>query len=590
MAKAAVTRSIRDDHQKNFLKIFNGLTGKHSRWEIWEDFVTLTAIEISNSTDKVNATERTKMYQTIISKYSAKERDGMAEMLAEVVMGMEQNPDQDFLGSLYMMCELGNDHAGQFFTPYDVCRCMAEITFDPKLHPDMEGFISVSDPACGAGATLLAFLNVCKRRNICYHNKVLVIAQDIDFIVGLMCYMQTMMVENMQRSDLTVYEQAQGFQMMMDFGQTVEQISDKSGFSQSTVRRRIKLLELNHDSFKKAEKRGATLSDFAQLDKIEDLEARNRVLETLGTQNFNRAMQDALEQQKWQHQKAEWIEQLKKFATEDSQASYQTHEHVNAYGKWDTKKEVVMPEDADKIAYVYKVSENQIDLYKPRDTEAEDASNSAREAARATEQLAREQFAAVTKLMYELRWDFVKDLTPAECKKHLPEILAYSTPILTEYRHMEDDENVLRLLGIGLDEQIREDTELEDALKMFNAYDTEPEKILLAVAFDATDSSREGYWSTEWNGPTGASKFVHRKNDDLDSTYELLTALGYEMADDEKALQDGTHQLFAVYGSGSQADTPCDKCKAAHPECDKCCKTCDDHCNAFQLCRKEYGE
>lgn len=92
------------------------------------------------------------------------------------------------------------------------------------------------------------------------------------------------------------------------------------------------------------------------------------------------------------------------------------------------------------------------------------------------------------------------------------------------------------------------------------------------------------------NGPTGASKFVHRKNDDLDSTYELLTALGYEMADDEKALQDGTHQLFAVYGSGSKADTPCDKCKAAHPECDKCCKTCDDHCNAFQLCRKEYGE
>lgn len=158
MAKAAVTHSIRDDHQKNFLKIFNSLTGKHSRWEIWEDFVTLTAIEISNSTDKVNAPERTKMYQTIVSKYSAKEREGMAEMLGEVIMGMEQNPDQDFLGSLYMMCELGNSHAGQFFTPYDVCRCMAEITFDPKLHPDMEGFISVSDPACGAGATLLAFL------------------------------------------------------------------------------------------------------------------------------------------------------------------------------------------------------------------------------------------------------------------------------------------------------------------------------------------------------------------------------------------------------------------------------------------------
>ena len=49
--------------------------------------------------------------------------------------------------------------------------------------------------------------------------------------------MQTMMIENMQRSDLTVYEQAQGFQMMMDFGQTVEQISDN--FSQEMTSNRL---------------------------------------------------------------------------------------------------------------------------------------------------------------------------------------------------------------------------------------------------------------------------------------------------------------------------------------------------------------
>lgn len=41
----------------------------------------------------------------------------------------------------------------------------------------------------------------------------------------------TMLLENMQRVDLTAYEQAQGFQMMMDLGDTVDGIAEKTGFS-----------------------------------------------------------------------------------------------------------------------------------------------------------------------------------------------------------------------------------------------------------------------------------------------------------------------------------------------------------------------
>lgn len=222
--------------------------------------------------------------------------------------------------------------------------------------------------------------------------------------------------------------------------------------------------------------------------------------------------------------------------------------------------------------------------------EIEDEADDAEDEAPAADELAHEQFSSTTKFMYELRRDFVKDLTPAECKKHFSAIMEYATPLLSGYGRVRDDENVLHLLGVALDEQVQDDTELEDALKMFNAYDTESEKVLLAMAFDAQDSERTGYWSTIWSSEAGKSVYKHNENIPLNRTYELLTSLGYEMADDEKALQDGTHQLFAVYGSGSKADTPCDKCKAAHPECDKCCKTCDDHCNAFQLCRKEYGE
>lgn len=191
MAKATAVRNIRDDHQKAFLKIFNSLCGRFNRWQVWQDFVMVTAIEISNATDKQNAPERTKTYQTIISKYSDAEQNKFAELLAEVIMGMEQNPDQDFLGELYMLCELGNDASGQFFTPYDVCRCMVEISGGSDPAAENAGFFSVSDPACGAGALLIAFANLCRRKNICYHDKVLFVAQDIDLIAGLMCYMQT---------------------------------------------------------------------------------------------------------------------------------------------------------------------------------------------------------------------------------------------------------------------------------------------------------------------------------------------------------------------------------------------------------------
>lgn len=164
MAKATAVRNIRDDHQKAFLKIFNSLCGRFNRWQVWQDFVMVTAIEISNATDKKNAPERTKTYQTIISKYSDAEQNKFAELLAEVIMGMEQNPDQDFLGELYMLCELGNDASGQFFTPYDVCRCMVEISGGSDPAAENAGFFSVSDPACGAGALLIAFANLCRRK------------------------------------------------------------------------------------------------------------------------------------------------------------------------------------------------------------------------------------------------------------------------------------------------------------------------------------------------------------------------------------------------------------------------------------------
>lgn len=63
----------------------------------------------------------------------------------------------------------------------------------------------------------------------------------------------TMLLENMQRSDLSVSEQAQGFQLMLDLGETETTIAEKTGFSRSTVRHRLNLAKLDQETLTRRE-------------------------------------------------------------------------------------------------------------------------------------------------------------------------------------------------------------------------------------------------------------------------------------------------------------------------------------------------
>ena len=95
-----------------------------------------------------------------------------------------------------------------------------------------------------------------------------------------------MLEENMQRNDLTIWEQAQGFQMMLDLGDTEEQISEKTGFSKSTVRHRLNIAKLDQDVLKKKQDDDSfqlSLRDLYELEKIKDLKVRNDILSKAGS-------------------------------------------------------------------------------------------------------------------------------------------------------------------------------------------------------------------------------------------------------------------------------------------------------------------
>lgn len=63
---------------------------------------------------------------------------------------------------------------------------------DLKARIEQRGWVAVNDPACGAGALLIAFANECRRpgHDINFQTSVLFVAQDIDFLAGMMCYIQ----------------------------------------------------------------------------------------------------------------------------------------------------------------------------------------------------------------------------------------------------------------------------------------------------------------------------------------------------------------------------------------------------------------
>lgn len=179
--------------QRELEKLYNKMCGRYSRYEVWQDMVVMVATAISNAVDKRYFDQREANYMRIAQKYSEDEIRVFPEFYTHIVLGMEENPDCDFLGELYMDLELGNKRAGQFFTPYGVCQAMAELTINENLLKEQierQGWISINDCACGAGATLVAAANVLRAKGLNYQMQALFVAQDVDATVALMCYIQ----------------------------------------------------------------------------------------------------------------------------------------------------------------------------------------------------------------------------------------------------------------------------------------------------------------------------------------------------------------------------------------------------------------
>ena len=90
-----------------------------------------------------------------------------------------------------------------------------------------------------------------------------------------------MLEENMQRSDLTIWEQANGFQMMLDLGDSIQGITEKTGFSETTIKHRLEIAKLSKKAVEAPAKEGfqLSISDYITLEKLKNVKDRNKILQ-----------------------------------------------------------------------------------------------------------------------------------------------------------------------------------------------------------------------------------------------------------------------------------------------------------------------
>lgn len=92
-----------------------------------------------------------------------------------------------------------------------------------------------------------------------------------------------MMLENCQRDELSIYEQSNGVQMLLDLGETEVSIAKKTGLSRTSVKHRANIAKLDQELLKKKENDDGfqlTLTALSELEKIEDIEERNKILDS----------------------------------------------------------------------------------------------------------------------------------------------------------------------------------------------------------------------------------------------------------------------------------------------------------------------
>jgi ParB family chromosome partitioning protein len=350
--------------------------------------------------------------------------------------------------------------------------------------------------------------------------------------------LSTMLTENMQRSDLTVYEEAKGCQLLLDLGDTVSEIAEKTGFSESKIRRRVKLCELDEEAFKESQIRQPTLADYDRLNQIKDIKTRNKLLESIGTNNFDNLLYSAVKKQETEEEK----EKIEKLCLEQGMTKVQKYNEIPSnydYMGIFALKDLVGKDFADgRKRFFYFAYSSNIYIYaealKKQEKNDPEEEKQKLEEQRWDELV--EQAEEIDERCEALRRGFMLDANFSDSNKK-QELIKYITAQVAADARIEDY-HFEEIIGhiFGDDESI--DSYISEH------WSDNSGRMLMAAAYALCQTN---YSSFSYISVNYLDKTISRKNSpDLNRFYSLLCKLGYVMSDEEIQLRDGTHPIFTT--------------------------------------------
>lgn len=184
MTRSAVTE---------FVRLLNEIDRSKHRSEVFRDMCEMAYCALAKPAspfeDQKEALEA--QYMEVVKRYRNKDDVRKMPELLGLTLGEISNGGCDFFGMVAGELGVLDAGLGQFFTPYEVSRMMAEISLTGvEATIEQHGFATIQEPAAGAGGMLLAVADVIEAKGFSPETQIWVEATELSRSTYHMAYVQ----------------------------------------------------------------------------------------------------------------------------------------------------------------------------------------------------------------------------------------------------------------------------------------------------------------------------------------------------------------------------------------------------------------